>query len=275
MPQDLIALAAALSSAGTPFCTATVVRSEGSASARAGAKALVGADGRILAGHVGGGCVDALVAEAAQEALRTGRPGRVEVELSDELGATGVPCGGRLEVFVEPHTARPRVLVVGSGRIVQALSEFAARAGFDIVVDDPAGTREQYPAADGVVTDDSDYSRLPVTPDTWVVIATHHKSDHIAIQEAVRRGARGISMIASLKRRGSVRQLALEVGVPREALDAIRCPAGLDLGGSTPELIALSVVAEIVAVRNGGTCRPLREVRHDGDGGRGGGCPSH
>ncbi|MCC6740211.1 MAG: XdhC family protein, partial [Planctomycetia bacterium] len=263
MPQDFHSIARELTDADRPFCTATVVRSEGSASAPAGAKAILSESGEVLFGHVGGGCVQAQVIAEAAEALRDGRPRMVPLELSDELGATGVPCGGRMEVFVEPHLPKPRVLVLGHGRVVEALCQIAALSGLRVTVDDPEGTRALYPAAESVVTDDPDYDRLAATPRTWVVVATHHKSDHLAIQRALEKGASGISMIASTRRREAVFGLCRKLGIGEEALSAIRCPAGLDLGGKTPEEIALSVVCEIVAIRNGGSGRPMRDVRKE------------
>lgn len=269
MPQDFHSIAQSLSDADKPFCTATVVRSEGSASAPAGAKAILSDTGEVLFGYVGGGCVQAQVISEAMEALRDGKPRMVPLELSDELGATGVPCGGRMEVFVEPQIPKARLLVLGHGRVVEALCEIGARSGLRVTVDDPEGTRALYPAAEAVVTDDPDYERLAATPRTWVVVATHHKSDHLAIRRALDLGAAGISMIASVRRRESVFALCREMGIGEEALSAIRAPAGLDLGGKAPEEIALSVICEIVAVRNGGTGRPMREVKKEAGASRG------
>jgi xanthine dehydrogenase accessory factor len=261
MAHDFHSLAQSLSDADKPFCTATVVRSEGSASAPAGAKAIIAESGEVLFGYVGGGCVQAQVISEAAEALKDGKTRMVPLELSDELGATGVPCGGRMEVFVEPHLPKARLLVLGHGRLVEALCDLGARSGFRVTVDDPEGTRALYPAAEAVVTDDPDYEKLAATARTWVVVATHHKSDHLAIRRALDLGAAGISMIASTRRRESVFGLCREMGIKEEALGAIRAPAGLDLGGKAPEEVALSVICEIVAVRNGGSGRPMREVK--------------
>lgn len=269
MAHDFHSLAQSLTDADKPFCTATVVRSEGSASAPAGAKAILSETGELLFGYVGGGCVQAQVASEAADALQDGKPRMVPLELSDELGATGVPCGGRMEVFVEPHLPKARLLVLGHGRLVEALCDLGARSGFRVTVDDPDGTRALYPAADAVVVDDPDYERLAATPRTWVVVATHHKSDHLAIRRALDLGAAGISMVASVKRREAVFKVCREMGIGEEALAGIRAPAGLDLGGKAPEEIALSVICEIVAVRNGGTGRPMREVKSAASSGKG------
>ncbi|MBI2920181.1 MAG: XdhC family protein [Planctomycetes bacterium] len=261
MSTDFFRRVLELSESGQPFCTATVVKAEGSASARAGSRAIVGADGKLILGFIGGGCAEGMVASAAAEALADGRPRTVELELTDELGATGVPCGGRMEIFVEPHAPEAHLLVLGHGRIAEALVALGARCGFRVTVDDPQGTREAYPAAARLATDDPDYERIEVTPRTWVVVATHHQSDHLAIRRALDLGAQGISMIASVKRRGVVFGLLQEMGVSAERLAGIRSPAGFDLGGSEPEEIALSVLAEIVCARRGGSGRPLADVK--------------
>jgi len=261
MKPDYNELVLSLSRSGQSFCTATVVKAEGSTSARAGSKAIVGADGKLLFGYVGGGCAEATVAQEAIDALADGEPRTVSLELTDELGGTGMPCGGRMEIFVEPHVPRPHLLALGHGRLVEALTEIGSRAGYRVTVDDPQGTSAGYPSADAVVTDDPDYEKIAVTKDTWVVVATHHKSDHLAIRRALDLGARGISMIASVKRREVVFDMLRDMGVGPDRLAGIRSPAGLDLGGSTPEEIALSVVAEIAMLRNGRTGRALIEIK--------------
>lgn len=261
MSAEFHSLAQSLADADKPYVTATVVRSEGSASAPAGAKALLSESGEVLFGYVGGGCVQASVCSEAVESLKDGKPRMVPLELSDELGATGVPCGGRMEIFVEPHLPKARLLVLGHGRLVECLCDLAAKSGFTVTVDDPEGSRALYPAASAVVTDDPDYEKLSATPRTWVVVATHHKSDHLAIRRALEIGVLGISMVASVKRRENVFALCRELGIPDDKLAAIRAPAGLDLGGKSPEEMALSVVCEIVAARHGGSGLPLREVK--------------
>lgn len=272
-PADFPSFLSQTSASGKPFCVATVVRVDGSASAAAGAKAIVGDDGRVLFGYVGGGCVEAAVADAAVQALREGRPRVLPVELTDELGGAGVPCGGRMEIFVEPFSPAPRLVVLGHGRVAQALCALGARAGYRLTVDDPLATTAAYPDAARIVADNPDYERLEAGPDAWVVIATHHKSDHLAIARAIDRGAAGISMIASARRREAVFEVCREMGLPEEKLAAVRAPAGLDLGaGSGPEEIALSVLAEITAIRKGGSGRPLREVKSASGKSSGSGC---
>jgi xanthine dehydrogenase accessory factor len=261
MSEEFFRLCADLSARGEEFCTAVVMRADGSASARAGAKAVIAADGRVLQGYVGGGCAEATVAAEAAEALKDGLPRTVELSLTDELGATGMPCGGKMAILVEPHRAGARLLVLGHGRLAAAVARAGAAAGFHVTVDDPEGTPELYPHAARVVADNPDYARLEAGPNTWVVVATHHKSDHLAIRRALDLSAAGISMIASVKRRGVVFDMLSGLGATPAQLAAIRAPAGLDLGGSSPEEIALAVVAEIVAAQKGGSCRPLRQVK--------------
>jgi len=164
-------------------------------------------------------------------------------------------------VFVEPVLAPPHIQVIGHGRIAEAVSRLALVVGFRVSVDGPEAVPERYPGAHVLVADDADFGKLDVRPDSFVVVTTQHKADDRAIKQALARGARYIALVASAKRTGIILGWLREDGVPEEQLAAVRGPAGLDLGCVTPEEIALSIVSEIVALRRGGTGRPLREVR--------------
>ncbi len=260
-PEEFYALAHRLTSEGKPFAVATVVSSEGSASARAGAKAILHPDGSATFGWLGGGCVDALVARAAQEALADGRPRMVPVDLTDEVTGAGMPCGGRMTVYVEPVIARPQVVILGHGRIAETVCRLARIVGFRVTVNGPGASSAAYPDADETIAEDARFERLAAGPLTYVVVTTQHKADDLAIKAALARGARFICLVASRKRAGIILGWLREDGVPESSLAAVRAPAGLDLGCETPEEIALSIVSEIVATHRGGTGRPLREVK--------------
>lgn len=257
--EEFYALAHRLTAEGKPFAVATVVESEGSASARAGAKAIIHPDGSASLGWLGGGCVDALVARAAQESMRDGKPRMVPVDLQDEVTGAGMPCGGRMNVYVEPVLGRPHVQIVGHGRIAECVCRLARVVGFRVTVNGPGAAPALYPDADETVADDPRFEKLAVTPASYVVVTTQHKCDDLAIKAALSRGARTIELVASRKRTGIILGWLRDDGVPEEALAAVRGPAGLDLGCVTPEEIALSIVSEIVALHRGGTGRPLRD----------------
>ncbi len=256
---DLLDLMTALRARREPYALATVVETQGSTSARPGAKALIARDGTLLTGWVGGGCAESAVRETALDCLRSGEPKVIDLDLDDEVLGTGMPCGGSMRVFVEPVLPRPALWILGHGRVAECLSRFGSTLGFRVVVNDtPAPDPARYPDAEEIIGDDYDYERLTPNAEDAVVIATQHKGDHISAVRALRSPARYIAIIASRKRSGLVLDYLREQGFGEEEIARIRAPAGLDLGARTPEEIALSVVSEIVMLRRGGSGGPMR-----------------
>lgn len=256
MSKTFFERAQELSAKGQPFVVATVVRITGSSSAKPGAKAIINSDGQVIFGWVGGGCAESLVASNALESLHDGEPRIVEVDLNDEVLGAGMPCGGSMEVYVEPFRRAPHLLVVGHGRIAETLAQLGRLLDFRVTIDDPAATEAKF-AGCQIITQDPDFSRMEVTPETYVVIATQHKSDHLSTKRALDGGARYIGLIASEKRSRLVFQYLLEQGIPESMLSQICAPAGLDIGAKTPEEIALSIMSEIISVERGGTGSPM------------------
>jgi xanthine dehydrogenase accessory factor len=260
MPEttDLLDLMLDLRARREPYALATVVATVGSTSARPGAKALIDRQGTLLAGWVGGGCAESAVRQAALDTLRDGEPTVIELDLNDEVLGTGMPCGGSMRVLVDPVLPRPTVWVLGHGRVAECLCRFAATLGFRVVVHDaPPPDPARFPEAAEIIGDDDMYERLAPAAEDAVVIATQHKGDHVSAVRALRSPARYIAVIASLKRAGLVRDFLRGEGFRDADLARLRAPAGLDLGARTPEEIALSVVAEIVMLRRGGTGRAV------------------
>jgi xanthine dehydrogenase accessory factor len=253
MDAELLEVVSLLNRERAAYALATVVETEGSASAKPSSKALIDAQGRLLTGWVGGGCAESAVCRAALECLETGKAAIVDIDLSDEVLGAGMPCGGRMRVFVDPVLPRPQLWLMGHGRIAEALCTLADLLGLDVIVDDGAATWQRYVAAKRLITDDLDYSQLAPLPNDFVVIASQHKGDHESIERALASGARYIALIASRKRSGLVLRYLREKGVDRDNLARVVAPAGLDLGGRTPEEIALSVVSQMVMIRRGGS----------------------
>lgn len=153
------------------------------------------------------------------------------------------------------------VLVLGHGPIAEATSRLAFALGFTVRVSDPEADPTRFPEASRVTTDDPGYAAIRAGPNTFVVVSTEHKSDLPAVEAALRAGARYVALVASTLRAGNVLNACLDDGFPPETVAAVRSPAGLDLGAKEPEEIGLAIVAEIVAVRRGGSGRPLAEVK--------------
>lgn len=367
-----------------PFVVATVIRVRGSAAAKPGAKSIIDGEGRAVFGWVGGGCVESFVCAEAREALAAGSPRIITADLEDELSGVGLPCGGVMEIFIEPvmprrrvlilggseaarhaseivervgfavtstltelergaliivaarsgeeshdlerlihaqpeylavipdhetraqagldlggtspaeralsvaaemlavtrrasarplqetktdepvgafesvreRVAQPSITIVGHSSITEELAWMAARLGWRVFVDGAGALEESYPAGVGIIRDDADFSRMPAGPDTAVVVATHHKGDHLAIERALDAGAWYVGLITSAHRSKLVRAM-LEDSLRGDArLKILRAPSGLDIGATTPAEIALSIMSEIVACFHGRTNGP-------------------
>jgi xanthine dehydrogenase accessory factor len=252
MFSDLYIKAAELASLGEPFAIATVVRVEGSSSARRGSKALIDPFGKLLLGWVGGGCAESAVRSEAISCIETDRPRMLTVDMTDEQLGVGMPCGGTMDIFIEPVLPKPELLIIGHGRIAETLAALGDLMGFSITVNDPAADRSSFPQANRLVTEDFDLTETPIGPKSFVVIATQHKRDHLWLQRALEGKAAYVALIASHHRAKLVLDFLRAEGVSEEKIATVYAPAGLPLGASTPEEIALSVISQMVALRRGG-----------------------
>jgi len=257
MFSDLYGKAAELAAHGKPYAIATVVRVEGSSSAHPGSKALIDSTGKLVFGWVGGGCAESAVKSEALESLETGRPQLITLDMRDEQLGVGMPCGGKMEVFIEPVLPKPELLIVGHGRIAETLSELGHLMGFAVTVNDPAADQNSFPHACRIVTEDFDLTETPIDARSFVVIATQHKRDHLWLQKALEGDAAYVALIASRHRAKLVLDYLAASGMPVEKISSVQSPAGLNLGATTPEEIALSVMSQMVALRRGGSVTSL------------------
>lgn len=231
---ELAKRAEGLRAARTPFVVATVVRAAHPTSVRPGFSAVVLADGTID-GFVGGSCAESSVRLHSLRALETGEPVLLRIVAGGEPDAPGVrgpfdaavvehnPClsGGALEIFLEPQLPSRRVTVVGETPVASALARIAAAAGLD-VSSDP----------------------VPASSDAAVVVASHGSDEEEVLVAALNAGVGYVALVASSKRGEAVRE---SLDLPDELKAQLHTPAGLDIGAQTPEEIAISILAELVA----------------------------
>ena len=255
--MDILKLSSELAAEGKPFAIATVVRVEGSSSARVGSKAIIDRDGKIVTGWVGGGCAEGAVRHEARQCIEKERPQLITLDMTDEILGVGMPCGGVMDVYIEPVVPKPQLLLIGHGAIAEALSRLGALLGFSVTVSDPGANRKSFPDADRLLIDDFDLSGAAIGPRTFIVLATQHKGDHLWLEKALATEAAYIAMISSHHRARLVLDYLAALGTAQEQLDRVRAPAGFDLGAATPEEIALSIMSEIVALRRG---RPIGQA---------------
>lgn len=258
MPSDLYSKAAEISAQRQPFAIATVVRAQGSSSARQGSKAIIDSQGKLVLGWVGGGCAESAVRAEALKCIEQERPQLVTLDMQDELLGVGMPCGGIMDVYIEPVLPNPELLIVGHGRIAEVLASLGSLMNFFVTVNDPAAEKKSFPTADRLISEDFDLSETAIHSRTFVVIATLHKNDHVWLQKALENDAAYVALIASAHRARLVLDYLLVAGVPAEKVERVWAPAGLDLGAATPEEIALSIMSQIVGVRRGGSAKALK-----------------
>ena len=225
---------------GEDFCVCTIVRTANATSAKAGAKAVVTSDG-VLHGFVGGGCVQGAVRKAALEVLALGEPRLMRVKPRDdvdastdrdgvELHGSSCPSGGTVEFFLEPTRQRMRLLILGSSPVAAALSRLGQAIGVE------TSSQQQ------IATD------LDLRERDAIVVATQGRGDRQALEAALRSGAGYVGMIGSRKK---IAVLLDQIGdrVSDERKQALRGPAGLDIGAIEPEEIAVSILSEIIQKR--------------------------
>lgn len=271
-PADIHQLVSNLKEDGEPFAVATVIRTISVTSAKAGAKAVIQADGTIAEGWIGGGCARAAVLKAARDAIADGEPRLVSVQPEDLLADSGVAAGderdgvrfarnmcpsqGTMDVFVEPVIPRPELVILGSSPVAVALAQLAKALGFSLTICAPESEQNLFDDADRRV---SDFSLEPTKP-SWrfVVVATQGKGDQVGLKAALTVEADYVAFVGSFKKAASLKDKLRDDGVPEERLDALKAPAGLDLKAITPEEIALSILSEIVLQHRSGQQQQLQ-----------------
>jgi xanthine dehydrogenase accessory factor len=266
---DILELISTMKQKGEAFALATVVRTVAATAAKAGAKAVIRADGTVSEGWIGGGCARAAVLKAAREAIADGRPRLVSVQPPDVLQAQGhkagdeqggirfvknmCPSQGTMDVFVEPVLPRPQIVVCGSSPVAVAIAGLGRRVGFAVTVCVPAAEQAAFAEADRRI----EGFALPVDDEgpRFVVVSTQGRGDEAALQAALAIDTAYVAFVGSRKKAEALRRSLAARGVAPERLARLKAPAGLDLGAITPDEIAVSILAEIIAARRGGQPR--------------------
>jgi xanthine dehydrogenase accessory factor len=240
---------------GRRGAVATIVNVRGSIPSFKTAKMLVRDDGSIV-GTIGGGCVEAEVWQAAREVMESERPRTLTFDLNnDPKYDTGLVCGGRLEIFVEPILPPAELYIFGAGHVAASLYKVARIAGFDVIIVDDReayANRERFPEAHQVIADEFDTAMAQLTPSesSYIVIVTRgHRDDMRVLRWAVQTSARYVGMIGSRRKTIGIFEELKKQGVPAHRFDRVHAPIGLDIGAVTPEEIAISITAELIAKR--------------------------
>ena len=254
--------------AGQRAALATIVHTNGSIPSYESSRMLVREDGSI-AGTIGGGCVEAEVWAAAREVMEKESPRKMVFNLNNEASYdNGLICGGTLEVFVEPILPQPMLYLFGGGHVSMAVAKTASAAGFGVaVVDDRESfaNAERFPMAHEIYTSYEDaFEKVHPNAASYLVIVTRgHKEDMRVLGWAVRTEARYLGMIGSKRKVLSVYKALEQDGYKPEEFEHVFAPMGLEIGALSPEEIAVSIVAELVAVRRNAATAAHKKLKYE------------
>lgn len=271
MNKQLLERAAALAQRGESFVLAVVVRREPYSSSQQGDSAIITADGSYH-GWLGGNCTRPQVLREAAQALVDGKPRLIalspEPELQVRAGVVPLPMachsGGTVDIFLEPVLAAPRLVVFGASPVARAVAQLGKAMGYLVDVVDPDAPAAELPGADRVFTDLSAAELRTGAPIASAVVASMGEHDEDAVAAALAMRPAYLGVVASRKRFAVLRQTLIDRGISAHALDAIKSPAGLDLGGRQPEEVALSILAEIVQHKHAARAAGHAAVTGDG-----------
>ncbi|WP_193177438.1 XdhC family protein [Oricola nitratireducens] len=261
--SDILKQAAELRNAGEAFVLATVVRTVAATAAKAGAKAIIRADGTIMEGWIGGGCARGAVLKAAKDAIADGQARFVSVQPEDMLAEHGVSAGtekegvrfarnmcpskGTMDVFIEPVLPSPGIVILGSSPVAVALADIAPRFGYHVTVCAPGDEQGVFANADARI--DGFMIETAETTEKYLVVSTQGRGDEAALSAALSVPSAHVSFVGSKAKAAAIGAKLRDKGVDADRLAALKAPAGLDIGAITPDEIALSILTEIVLVR--------------------------
>ncbi len=251
-------------SAGDSAALCTIITSSGSAPRHEGTKMLVFSDGSFM-GTVGGGAVEDLVYQEAFDTILTKKTKVLKYSMVDpKRGDPGV-CGGTVEIFIEPVMSNAKMIIIGGGHVGKALARQAKFLGYRVAISDDRPefcTPEANPDADEFYPCPMSelVSKIRITSSTYIILATRGSNvDVEGLAPLLDSPAAFIGVIGSKRRWAFTQKGLLDKGVSKETLLKVHSPVGIELNAETPEEIAVSIMAEIIMLRNGGTGKLMNE----------------
>jgi xanthine dehydrogenase accessory factor len=266
MSKDLYAEIVELRSQGKRAALVTIIVSKGATPRKDSSKMLVFEDGSRL-GTIGGGFAESEVCREALIALKTGKPKLLSFDLTGvDHEESALVCGGFMQVYVEPVLPDPTLFIFGAGFVSRAVAEVAKPVGFRIaIVDDRVeyANPERFKNADDFYVDSWEkvFDKLPVNDSSYLFIANRgHKLDLICLRYALRTSAKYIGILGSPQKTQSLFDLLEKEGMEPADFKRVFVPVGIDIGSETAEEIAVSLVAELIAVRKNLDIRSIRDT---------------
>jgi xanthine dehydrogenase accessory factor len=240
-----------------PFALAVVVRRDAPSSGKVGDKALIRRSGQ-LEGWIGGGCVSGIVLKEALDAIRSGKARLVRIgkHLVDSQIQEGVmeykmtcQSEGTVEVFIEPVLPQPHLVVIGKSEIAKSLVKIAKATGYRITGVGQDANLKTYDKVDELITH-YDLSGMKTTAASFIVIATQGENDEKALLESLKKDCSYVGFVASRKKMAAMSSYLIDAGVDPKKVERIHSPAGIDINAKLPDEVAISILAQIIQVKN-------------------------
>lgn len=248
---------------GRELAIVTITKAEGSAPRGVGTAMAVLEDASII-GTIGGGPFENRAIELALEAIKSGKSKSVDFPL-DTKGVEMI-CGGAVELFIDVYSSKDKLLIIGGGHVGHAIYEAATLLDFDIVVFDDREeflNRERFPLAKELVLgiSNEELRKYPVDRNTYIIIVSRsHEYDEESLEEVVNSEAKYIGTMGSKKKVITILKNLIEKGCAKENLEKVYAPIGLDIGNERPEEIAISILAEVLLVKNNGNPKHMKSA---------------
>ncbi len=263
MPESIFQIAADFEREGKPGVVCTIVQSKGATPRHAASKMIVYPGGRIT-GSIGGGELETRVIQEAQLAMKDQKTRLIHYEYNNPSGGGVGVCGGSVEVYLEPIAVKPQLLIIGGGHVGKAISFLAHWLGFRVTVADDRKEfcgQEMAPEADNRICCKMEEiaTKIGIDDQTFVILTTRgNELDILSLPTIIRKPWAYLGVIGSRKRWALTMDALMKQGIQSADLERIHSPIGLELNAETPEEIAVSILAEIIMIRNAGTGKSMK-----------------
>ena len=252
MYNDLIDQISKYMGQGEEFAVAHVIWREAPSSGKPGDKAIILKDGTII-GWIGGGCVKGIAVKEAREAIRENRSRLVRID-PDEVNSEDsshktyrMTChsGGTMELFIEPITPNPQLIIVGKSNIARALSKLAIATNLRVHVLSNDVHKGMFPGVNNI-HDRVDFSKINIDKNTFIVVSTQGEDDEESIRKALETNCNYVGFISSLRKSVKIKEYLEQTELSTNRINELKIPVGMDINAKLPEEIAISILAEIV-----------------------------
>jgi xanthine dehydrogenase accessory factor len=244
---------------GKKVALCTIIEKQGSAPREVGTKILVGEEG-LIAGTIGGGYFERFLIDESRKSLKEGQSKSISFYLDkgkkEGSVETGLICGGQLNIFIDVIKPKPALIIIGAGHVALALAKFASISGFALtLIDDneEAANKTRYPMADRIITgefaeilQDLDIDRS----DYVLILHGEPEHDYVALEKMIKKRPIYIGLLASKAKAATLITRLRDAGASEQDLRPLHAPVGLEIGAQTPEEIAISILAEIIATQH-------------------------